>query len=319
MLEKNYWWVNQNKTWKQETEGGYMWSPKTNKAGRRSHYYDNMTRVKPGDIVYSYYNKDKNRAIHQLGIIKSVGFGYEKPTEIKRDWNDNGWKVNVEYFALDKPINIINHIDTLRVFLPDKYKPFGYDGSGLEFYLTQVPLRLAAEINNFLDKTFLELIEKKSNQRGVSLSKTDLIENEEIKKIQSDDNLTETEKESLSKSRRGQGKFKDDVIRLHKFCMFTKVANTNLLIASHIKPWAKSNNYERLDEYNGFPLTPTYDKLFDRGFISFNTNGGLLVSSRLKITEQEIFNIKNGSFNLTFLNERQEEYIKYHRENIFKN
>ena len=74
MLEKNYWWVNQNKTWKQETEGGYMWSPKTNKAGRRSHYYDNMTRVKPGDIVYSYYNKDKNRAIHHVGIIKSVGF-----------------------------------------------------------------------------------------------------------------------------------------------------------------------------------------------------------------------------------------------------
>ena len=35
----------------------------------------------------------------------------------------------------------------------------------------------------------------------------------EIKKIQSDDNLTETEKESLSKSRRGQGKFKDDVIK----------------------------------------------------------------------------------------------------------
>ena len=112
---------------------------------------------------------------------------------------------------------------------------------------------------------------------------------------------------------------KDDVIKLHKLCMFTKVKNTSLLIASHIKPWAKSNNYERLDEYNGFPLTPTYDKLFDRGFISFNSDGGLLVSSRLKISEQEIFNIKNRSFNLTFLNERQEEYIKYHRENIFKN
>ena len=51
---KTYWWVNQNKSFKEEILGGYMWSPKKQKGGQKSVYYDNMRKVKPGDLVYSY-------------------------------------------------------------------------------------------------------------------------------------------------------------------------------------------------------------------------------------------------------------------------
>ena len=50
----NYWWVSQKQTFKQEFEGGYMWSPKENKNGTQSHYYNNMTLVQPGDVVFSF-------------------------------------------------------------------------------------------------------------------------------------------------------------------------------------------------------------------------------------------------------------------------
>jgi putative restriction endonuclease len=48
--------------------------------------------------------------------------------------------------------------------------------------------------------------------------------------------------------------------------------------ASHIKPWCESTNEERLNGENGLLLTPSIDHLFDRGFISFEDNGELLIS-----------------------------------------
>ena len=50
------------------------------------------------------------------------------------------------------------------------------------------------------------------------------------------------------------------------------------LRASHIQPWRDSDNDARLDGENGLLLTPTIDHLFDRGFISFEDTGRLIVS-----------------------------------------
>jgi predicted restriction endonuclease len=52
-------------------------------------------------------------------------------------------------------------------------------------------------------------------------------------------------------------------------------------VASHIKPWAKSNNEERLDPYNGLLLLANIDKAFDLGYISFDDRGLILISEQL--------------------------------------
>jgi len=41
-----YWWVNQNQTFRQEIEGGYLWSPKRNKNGHRNPFYEFMREVR---------------------------------------------------------------------------------------------------------------------------------------------------------------------------------------------------------------------------------------------------------------------------------
>jgi predicted restriction endonuclease len=61
-------------------------------------------------------------------------------------------------------------------------------------------------------------------------------------------------------------------------CRITGVTNPIHLRASHCKPWRDSNNDERLNGENGLLLTPTMDHLFDRGFISFEDSGVLIVS-----------------------------------------
>jgi putative restriction endonuclease len=70
----------------------------------------------------------------------------------------------------------------------------------------------------------------------------------------------------------------------------------------HCKPWRDSNNEERLNGENGLLLTPTIDHLFDRGFISFEDSGALIVSpiahvpslNRMGVATDRIVNV--GTF-----------------------
>jgi hypothetical protein len=90
------------------------------------------------------------------------------------------------------------------------------------------------------------------------------------------------------------------------------------LIASHIKPWRESDNRERLFEGNGLLLTPTIDHLFDRGFISFENNGELLISP---VAHGESLNkmgvITNRVVNVGGFAEPQREFLKFHRDSVF--
>src|SRR5690606_4207277 len=92
---------------------------------------------------------------------------------------------------------------------------------------------------------------------------------------------TKTEQVELRKSRLGQGRFRQQLIRLRRRCYVSALSEQAVLRASHIKSWKDSNNLERLDPHNGLLLTPNYDTLFDAGFISFSDDGRILVSDEL--------------------------------------
>ena len=86
---------------------------------------------------------------------------------------------------------------------------------------------------------------------------------------------------------------------------------------SHCKPWRDSANEERLNGENGLLLTPTMDHLFDRGFISFEDSGILIVSpvadvpslNRMGITTADVVNV--GVFT-----EGQKRFLDYHRDAV---
>lgn len=87
--------------------------------------------------------------------------------------------------------------------------------------------------------------------------------------IELDVGIPETEKTAIIRARRGQGLFKDRVMRIEERCRITGVTNPVHLIASHCKPWRDCTNAERLEGENGLLLTQSIDHLFDRGFIGF--------------------------------------------------
>lgn len=138
--------------------------------------------------------------------------------------------------------------------------------------------------------------------------------------ITNDTTISTTERIALVKSRNGQGKFRNNVISIMKSCPFTGISDRTLLRASHIIPWVDcENNHQRLDGYNGLSLTPTYDVLFDKGLISFNNDGSLIISSLLSNDIKNNLNLSDGClYDICNVNGERNFYLNYHRENILK-
>ncbi|MED2844423.1 HNH endonuclease [Bacillus toyonensis] len=116
--------------------------------------------------------------------------------------------------------------------------------------------------------------------------------------------------------RRGQGKFKKKLLSNSQECEICGINETSLLIASHIKPWKDSSNFERMDQNNGILLCPNHDKLFDKGYITFSDQGKLLISSLL--SETLIVKMNIGTDIDIKVNADSKLYLEWHRQNCFK-
>jgi len=139
----NYWWVNQNKTWKQEIGGDYMWSPQLRADGKNLIYYDNMKLVKKGDIVFSYYKKE----IQAIGVVIREAYESTKPLEFGPsgdDWDRKGWKVDMHYKAISFPLSPLDIFGELQPLLPEKHSPLISNGKGYQGYLFNISTEMAA-------------------------------------------------------------------------------------------------------------------------------------------------------------------------------
>lgn len=130
--------------------------------------------------------------------------------------------------------------------------------------------------------------------------------------------IAETEKDALIKSRIGQGNFRQKIVAKYGGkCIITGIMFKRILIASHIKPWAVSTNEERLDSENGFLLSPTYDKLFDLGLISFKDNGNILISKLLDSDTLEKVRLDKSQVYDTKPTPSLTRNLEYHRDVVF--
>lgn len=131
------------------------------------------------------------------------------------------------------------------------------------------------------------------------------------------EDVGDTSKSIQTKIRIGQEKFRKNLLNFLKFCPITGIDEKKILLASHIKPWAVSTNEERLDIYNGFIFSPTIDRLFDKGLITFENNKELIISPTLSEANIGIIGIIPGKKYLKLPTENRISYLEFHRENIF--
>jgi hypothetical protein len=318
-LDMRYWWVNQNQTYRHEIQGGYLWSPKQKKGGRNP-FYEFMREVAPGDLIFSF----AHTRIAAFGIARSHAYEAPKPEEFAsagRNWDAIGWRVDVEFQDAPTPFRPVDWIEKLRPLLPDRYSPLLHDGRGVQaIYLTELPRELALALADLLGSAVGALARTEVVAEHATVSTHEVARWEEHlrNKIQDDANLGPTEKEALVMSRRGQGLFRERVQGIESCCRVTGVERPDYLRASHIKPWRDCTNEERLDGENGLLLTPSIDHLFDRGFISFEGGGRLLIAPRAHLPSLERMGVATDRrMDVGRFSDAQSAFLEYHRDAVF--
>ncbi|MDP3673129.1 MAG: HNH endonuclease signature motif containing protein [Telluria sp.] len=280
-----------------------------------------MKEVSPGDIIFSF----ADTKIPAIGVALSHAYEAPKPLEfghVGAYWDVIGWRVDVHFTVLTQQIRPVEYIDRLRGFLPPKYSPLQPSGDGLQsVYLTTVNDRLAAQLVDLIGTEARAVIQNwgvaDTNQNLVLVGQAEW-EEHQVDQVKSMAGMSETEKRAIVLARRGQGLFRTRVALIEKKCRLTGTANLEYLRASHTKPWRDATNDERLDGENGFLLTPDADFLFDRGFISFQNSGQVLVSPVADLISIGMMGITQSMLqNVGAFSAGQRQYLEFHRENIF--
>jgi hypothetical protein len=279
-----------------------------------------MKEVSPSDVIFSF----SDTRIPAIGRAVSGAYEAPKPLEfgqVGAYWELVGWRVDVDFVKLQNRIRPVEHIERLRPYLPGKYSPLQANGNGLQsVYLTELGERLAWQLIDLIGTEARGVVQSWKVSDGAlasALVGQTQWEEHQLEELRSSA-ISETSKQALVLARRGQGLFRTRVASVEKRCRVTGIEKLEYLTASHTKPWRDASNEERLDGENGFLLSPDVDHLLDRGLISFENSGYVIVSpvvdliavERLGLTEALTKNV--GSFSVG-----QRTYLEYHRENIF--
>lgn len=293
----------QNCRWKEElvnTYARYGIKDYTKKTGvtKRTH-----SDGKSSDLYASFKTPDdENNVTHIFFEVNKIKINtneviaydpYFSHYEILDNPNDGSYK--------NKCFSIAYNVDEFKYVM--SYF-LGYDYNWLD--------RIYDEIEPVRKIDFNETVKKEKDEvLQEHLKNISEIIDKEIDQLQ----VNGEEKHVLTKIRVNQSIFRELLLKKYSHCCLCNVDNQDLLIASHIKPWAKSSSKEKLDVNNGLLLCPNHDKLFDKGYITFDDNGNIHISDRLSDNNLTYMNITNTMhINLT---EENRKYMEYHRNMIF--
>ena len=139
----------------------------------------------------------------------------------------------------------------------------------------------------------------------------------------SDKDLVGKDKQTIVKQRVNQYAFRSMILNLYeKRCAITGINIPELLIASHIIPWAE-NQKERLNPENGLCLSALYDRAFDQGLIGFDNQYRVLLADKLKTYTSELYyekhfaSIEGQTITLPEYHQPNKLFLEWHRDCIF--
>lgn len=282
--------------------------------------------------MYDFYGGEKFRA--KCFMLKSdlIAYMYAIKNEYYEPSQDYAQKERLAELWNER-ISMINSLEEVVFFnVDDQYQiagKRGYVNSNDNSYqiLRKIALPLVSYI--YVEKVgsdssplyywklfvdFDAIWEKKNGPLVFNYGKKKIVEEitEPIK--------SKKEKQSeIYNARVGHGKYRDQLLEQCRFCPFTMIADERLLIASHIKPWAASNDREKIDPSNGFILSPLYDKLFDRGFITFTEDKHVILSEFISPYTWKQIGLANGTYIKALpMDKKRIEYLKFHQQSVFK-
>jgi hypothetical protein len=293
-----YWWVYQGKSFDRALRGGYLWAPHTTKTGSTPYYYwSNVRRVQMSDIIFS----------HREGQIVAVatprGPAYDAAAphpDDNNDWVAEGWRLDVDYALLKQPLPYATAYALLKDLSEGRESPFAANGrpnQGFLFRLSDAAgVRLTEAIDGGDDNQLADALA--STTPGISA-------------------LTNTSSLSVVAVRLRQALFRRRLDQHWKgMCAVTGLEVRDLLRASHIKRWSDSDDYERLDPFNGLLLSAAYDAAFDKGLVTFDDDGRIIISTALSAEAARQAGIEPLA-RIRHLQPAHHPYLAHHRTTYF--
>ena len=107
-------------------------------------------------------------------------------------------------------------------------------------------------------------------------------------------------------------------------CCICLVSKPQLLVASHIKPWALSSPSERVSPMNGLSMCALHDRAFDRGLLTVTTDLAVMLSNELRslsapssVERAAFIDIDGAPIRLPTRFAPDPAYLTHHNELVF--
>jgi hypothetical protein len=193
--------------------------------------------------------------------------------------------------------------------------------SGPEALVRELAREIGAEDGCFkiVDHGGLSTLLRRASQLAMSLPRNaeELFTRKAVEAIEKL-KTSSTEVERVVRQRVGQDVFREALMNYWEgACSVTGINQPEILRASHAKPWADCEfDAERLDVYNGLLLTANLDAMFDRGLISFDDDGIMLVGVVLSDDGVQQLGL-DRELRMRWIAPEHRKYLGWHRDKVF--
>jgi putative restriction endonuclease len=291
----SFFWVNIGSSFNEVREQNFLWAPqygvKENGHTFKNGGWEALKEVNEGDIIFC--NKDRN-IIYIAKAVKKAFPSDRPPSRSFDKWEIEGTKIEVDLITLKNPINVNSFYKIFMATHNRECKPlvFNSNGACTENYMCKIPTLAAKMIaSHLIDDVYIDF------NSHIPVAKE----------------MIGCSKDVTIQARVGHGPYRDKLFKMWGGkCAVTGIAVESILTASHIVAWSVSNDREKVDPFNGLPLIPNLDKLFDRGIISFTDNGELMCQKGFESLLSDLNISKDSKIHGVF--EENKKYLERHRK-----
>lgn len=307
------WWVNLGERFAEQRVAGALWCPnktvaKDGTLDAPQWHWSTIEEVRAGEFIVLA----REGRIEGIGVTRETAIpDSPKPAGFPDGkWHSLGWLLPITFVLFNQPRGRAEL--TAGLFLERiKYSPLlnlaDGTGRGAQIYLTRIRdtdgVALFERIASILD---VEMPGWLQNSIGSS---------PEDRAAPEPNSPTRTTRQAIIQARVGQGPFRRDLLDLWGGkCCATGLDILDLLVASHIHPWAAASDVEKLDKFNGLLLAPAFDAAFDKGLISLANDGTWLNAGNLTPAQLEQAGLANlKRYPVSGLTEYHAKYLELHR------
>ncbi|MBP3783132.1 MAG: HNH endonuclease [Butyrivibrio sp.] len=271
-----------------------------------------MYKLEEGDIVYIYLGKPIQKIRLKCKVVKAnmATSDIDDRKYITGITDEELEEEFVESYGNSMRLTVLSEFVESDLFGAKALAEHGVRGQ------IRTPRKITEEVLDYIEQIDAEENTlKKFSKNRVIINELARVNTETIledEKIDSEE-VVGKEREILTKARVNQSRFRQKLLERYDGCAICGMNMSDLLVASHIKPWAESSAKEKTSVENGLLLCPNHDKLFDKGYIAFENDGSVLISSLISKENYDLLGIdEDMKIELT---EANVPYIEYHRKN----